>query len=97
MVKKILKLQSEIHVAWVGVNYMEASVRAWVGTSTLPKLNTVVGMRYSGIGTHGEMDCEHAQFHKELIDKRDARIRILPMVYCVGDPGCLPLEEQLKV
>ena len=63
------------------------------------KLSSIDGCRYAGSESSksilasflssgpGATTCEHAPFHQCMRERNNARIRILPKVYCEGDPG----------
>jgi hypothetical protein len=55
------------------------------------KIPMITGCRYSGFGIHNEVDCEHVAFHRDMIERHDAKIRLSPLIYCQGDEGYAPL------
>jgi hypothetical protein len=61
------------------------------------KMSAVRGARYGWTDEAGEMDCEHVSFHSDMVTKHNATIALLPLVYCQGDKGYAPLQEQLAM
>jgi hypothetical protein len=57
------------------------------------KIDKTIGCNYSNKGIHGEDDCEHVALHREMIQQNNARIRLMPIIYCQGDDGYKSLEQ----
>ena len=51
------------------------------------KISFIMGIRYSGTGIHGEADCEHVAFHRDMKQKKGARVMVSPLVYCEDGKG----------
>jgi hypothetical protein len=46
-------------------------------------------------GSKDTPDCEHVAFHQDLREQMNARHRLSPLIYCVGDPGYKPLPKTI--
>jgi hypothetical protein len=57
------------------------------------KIEKTINCTYSSIGIDKEDDCEHVAFHRDMINKHNARIRLMPLIYCQGDDGYQPLSQ----
>lgn len=51
--------------------------------------------RYSGVGINKEDDCEYVAFHQDMINKHNARIILMQIVYCQGDDQFLVVKCSL--
>mgnify|MGYP007037750142 CR=1 FL=1 len=56
-------------------------------------MSAVVGCKYDGVGVFGEMDCEHVAFHRDMVTLHNARLRLSPEVYCVGEQ---PVKDNVR-
>ena len=71
----------EYHMSRLDPNALFEVESAYMGMA-IYKMSATKGCAYGSRDSNGNQDCEHVTFHKEMMEKNKAKIRILPQNIC---------------